>query len=330
MAGFIVKLVAFAALLFVLLELSARVVIFGPSGLDPRKVGVFQDRTPSSLVTFETDPRVLFEYRPNLDVFFKLVRFRTNSVGMRDQEYALAKPPNTFRVAVVGSSFTVPIGTEIEDAYHSLLEERFKRDFAPTTYEFLNFAIFLHAPSQVLATLHHKALRYDPDLILFAVTSMAAPRLLEKWDRVPPPKKLQVIPVGLRSYFVKLVRSRLGLGRAVGFKTPEFPKALAGEEDVISELARVGRELDVPVVVVRVELDNPEATPLEDAVEEKVWAEGMFYVDTRSPFRGIHPRDKWIYELDPHPNAAAHAIIAEVVAKAFEDYDLLPNRLSTE
>ena len=117
MARPLLKLVAFAALLFALFEASARVVIFGPAGLDPRKVGIFQDRAPSSLITYETDRRMLFEYQPNLDVFFKLVRFRTNSAGMRDQEYSLAKPAHTFRVAVVGSSFTLPAGARVEALY---------------------------------------------------------------------------------------------------------------------------------------------------------------------------------------------------------------------
>jgi hypothetical protein len=97
-AGF-VRVVAVAIALLLLLEWSARLVIFGRAGLDPRRVGILRDLDPAELVRYETE--LVYEYKPNLDVFFKGVRFRTNSRGMRDKEYTLAKPPGAFRVAVL-------------------------------------------------------------------------------------------------------------------------------------------------------------------------------------------------------------------------------------
>ena len=79
--------------LFLLLEWTARLVIFGPAGLDPRRVGILRDLDPAELVRFETEPELVYEYKPDLDLFFKGVHFRTNSRGMRDREYALEKPP---------------------------------------------------------------------------------------------------------------------------------------------------------------------------------------------------------------------------------------------
>ncbi len=66
----LVKLAVLATFLCVLLEASARVVIFGAAGLGPRKARPFQDLSPSSLVRSEIDRRMLFEYRPKPDVFF--------------------------------------------------------------------------------------------------------------------------------------------------------------------------------------------------------------------------------------------------------------------
>ncbi|MFH1799245.1 MAG: hypothetical protein ABH891_00160 [Candidatus Omnitrophota bacterium] len=58
------------------------------------------------------------ELKPNLNRYFKMARFRTNSAGLRDKEYPIRKAPGTFRVAVLGDSFTMPAGVEIEDAFH--------------------------------------------------------------------------------------------------------------------------------------------------------------------------------------------------------------------
>jgi hypothetical protein len=81
-----VRVAAVALALFVLLEWSARLVIFGPAGLDPRRVRILRDLDPAELVRYETEPELVYEYKPDLDVFFKGVHFRTTSRGLRDRE----------------------------------------------------------------------------------------------------------------------------------------------------------------------------------------------------------------------------------------------------
>ena len=102
----------------------------------------------------------------------RLAPFRTNSSGLRDTEYAFTKPDNTLRVVVVGSSFALPAGVAIEDAFHSLLEEQFSRDLAPLRCEFINFAVGMHHAEQVLAMLELRALDYEPDLVLVTATKL--------------------------------------------------------------------------------------------------------------------------------------------------------------
>jgi len=324
-ATLILRLGLLAISLGVILEMTARVVIFGPKGLDPRRVGIFQDLAPSELVTFDTERDILFQYKPNQDRFFKMVHFRTNSRGLRDKEYSLVKPPNTYRVAVMGSSFTLPAGVEIEDAFHSLLEKRLSTEFAPTSYEFINFAVGLHGPNQIVAMLLHRALEYAPDLITVSATAMAVPGFFQDWDALPPPNMLRLVdPQGPRSYFIRLVKSRLKIERLpFGLDPPAFPPLKPKGQDVISKLGEISRETGIPIVVVRIELDSKEPSPVERALERRVLAEGMFYLDTRSAFRGMNPSDFWIYELDPHPNRYAHAIFADSIENFLRAHDLL-------
>jgi hypothetical protein len=318
-----VSAVAFA--LFVLLEASARLLIFGPAGLDPRRVGLLRDLDPAELVRYETEPRLVYEYKPDLDVFFKGVRFRTNSRGMRDQEYALAKPPGTFRVAVIGSSFTLPVGVEIEDAFHSLLEQRCSRERAPLRCEFLNFAVGMHGPSQFLAMLEERALAFEPDLVLISVTALAAPRMFADFREVPPRDVLRLVaPGGPRSFLVKLIRSRLGLERPSFSAPPEASSApVPAPQQVVAKLGAISRERGLPVVVVRLEYAPGPPSALERRLEARVLAEGMLYLDTRLAFRGTRPQEFWIHELDPHPNRRAHARFAHVLDEYLKRRDLL-------
>ena len=45
-----------------------------------------------------------------------------NSDGLRDREHAKRKPLGTFRVAVLGDSFTLATHVDVEKTYWSVLE----------------------------------------------------------------------------------------------------------------------------------------------------------------------------------------------------------------
>ncbi len=290
----------------VLLEVTARVVVFGPRGLDPRRVGLLRDLHPEALVHFDTDPLLVYEYRPHIDVFFKLVPFRTNSHGMRDREYPFAKPAGCRRVAVIGSSFALPAGVPIEQAFHSRLETEL-----PGCTEFLNFAVGMHGPSQFLAMLRERALRFDPDLVVVSVTALSVPGMLGPWDRVPPPNVLHIVPRGPRSILDQLVRSRLGLRTRLiqeseSTRTADAPR----EQQVVTKLGELARARALPIVLMRLEVDAIAPTPRERRLERRARAEGLRYFDTRWAFRGQDHRSYRIFELDPHWNGDAHAIFA--------------------
>lgn len=223
-------LVAFG--LFLLLEMSARVYLFGFAGLLPERVNSIRGLPQTGFTQpAPADSGRVFELRPNLDGYFKLVPFRTNSVGLRDREYDLRKPENTFRVAVLGSSFAFPAGVAIEQAFHSVLEERLSAEFAPRRFEFINFSVGMYNPVQVLAMLETRALPYEPDLILFTATALAMPWLTGEY--APPPREESPVakppvrdrfqksyPV-LQSFFVRLLLQRLG-------QTPDTPQTHVG------------------------------------------------------------------------------------------------------
>ncbi len=54
-----------------------------------------------------------------------------------------------------------------------------------------------------------------------------------------------------------------------------------------------------------------------------IQAAGLHCLDTRHAFSGTEPREFWIYELDPHPDARAHAIFADVLARFLREKGLI-------
>jgi hypothetical protein len=297
-----------------LLELSTRVYLFGFAGLDPARIGSVRALPQTDLVRDSPHPQLGWELRPDADGYFKLARFRTNSRGLRDREYSLEKPPDSFRVAVLGASFTLPAGVEIEDAFHSVLEDRLSAGSDSLSYEFINFAVGGYGPRQCLAMLQLRALEYDPDLVLFALTRLSMPRFRQAWNRPLPtragPRRQHV---AYQSFLLKLVELRLGRSD-VSMERPKTSRRELGVPSILEKLGELSRERGVPVVVVLLEYDTTVSSLAEEFVVEEIREQGLHYVDTREAFTGTRPSEFWIYELDPHPNARAHAIFADVLA----------------
>ncbi|MCA9482472.1 MAG: SGNH/GDSL hydrolase family protein [Nitrospina sp.] len=92
----------------------------------------------------------------------------TNSDGLLDREYDKTPLAGTFRVAVLGDSFTA--GEEVKDGheFHALWEEELTRRFQHPV-EFINFGVGGIGPWKELQTYHLRAREYKPDLTVLAM-----------------------------------------------------------------------------------------------------------------------------------------------------------------
>jgi hypothetical protein len=121
----------------------------------------------------EHDP-LLFELKPNLHQTLFGQTFATNSHGQRDREYTVAKPPNVFRIAVLGSSIDMGWGVGTEETYVNLLEDWLNvhaaRRGLTRRFQVINFAVAAYSPMQRLETFRRNALTFSPDLVLYSAT----------------------------------------------------------------------------------------------------------------------------------------------------------------
>ena len=94
-------------------------------------------------------------------------------------------------------------------------------------------------------------------------------------------------------------------------------------ENVLERLAAIQTATGIPIVVVRLEFGGAKKRSVDLEIEKQTRALGIPYLDTRAGFEDTRASDFWIYELDPHPNAAAHEIFAELIADFLEAHRLL-------
>lgn len=95
---------------------------------------------------------------------------KVNSQGLRDREHALPKPPNVYRIAVLGDSYAEAMQVELERAFWAQLPEKLEAcGFAPgKKIETVNFGVSGYGTGLELLTLQNRAWQYSPDMVLLA------------------------------------------------------------------------------------------------------------------------------------------------------------------
>lgn len=93
-----------------------------------------------------------------------------NRHGFRDRDHDLAKAPPTFRVAVLGDSFTEALQVDREATFAARLETELRScpQLEGRAVEALNFGVSGYGTAQALLTLRHHAARFAPDVVLLA------------------------------------------------------------------------------------------------------------------------------------------------------------------
>jgi len=89
----------------------------------------------------------------------------TNSIGLRDYEYG-EKQDNTFRILVLGDSFTFGAGVELEDTYVKQLETILRSKNSSKEYEVINAGVMGYGTDQEFYYLKEWITKLKPDLVI--------------------------------------------------------------------------------------------------------------------------------------------------------------------
>lgn len=261
--------------------------------------------------------------KPDQRANYRGVLYTTNSRGLRNAEIPLIKPPDTFRIAAIGDSYTMGSGVRAEQAYPALLEAVLAGSEGTRRFEVVNLGLSGLSLEQSLNVRVPVGLEYSPDLFLygFTVNDLEGPnyRAHTRTARVVTGSRL-----------LDLLRERWDYMRDLLWPSPSsymreldenyFHNELAWSdfEKALDRLAALARDRDACVVV----LIHPQIMllwpwhPFERhyrAVAQAARQRGMFVVDGAPPFLGQDPARYRCGPYDWHPNAAGHAVLADVL-----------------
>jgi hypothetical protein len=127
-----------------------------------------------------------------------------NSKGIRDREYEIPKPPDVFRIIILGDSITFGMGCKTLETYSKILEKKLNENlYTAKKYEVLNAGVYAYNAMQKVIFLESRLLEYDPDLVIFEFYNDDYQRTaLLKLDNMPDvPKGEDSIPIGKKEIF---------------------------------------------------------------------------------------------------------------------------------
>ena len=122
--------------------------------------------TLGHMIRLSTNPKIIYEFKPDLDVVFIDAPTTINSAGFRGPLYPETKPPGTRRIVGLGDSFMFGHGVGDDDVYLRVLEGLLNSFSTGTRFEAINTAVPGYNTVMEVETLRAKGLAYEPDIVL--------------------------------------------------------------------------------------------------------------------------------------------------------------------
>jgi len=138
---------------------------------------LFPQNVDDRMNIYKSDSIIGFTYAPNATTHQKgreyNVYFQINSAGLRDRKYE-KKENGTFRVLLLGDSFSVSHGLEIENSLPRQLERALqaavKADGIDTTIQVVNAAVGGYSPYNYWKAYGRWRPMYEPDLVFVGLS----------------------------------------------------------------------------------------------------------------------------------------------------------------
>jgi len=261
---------------------------------------------------------LLNDFLPNSSAIAAGELATTDSLGLRDREYALAKPPGVYRIVLSGASHEAGTGVKDLESFENLVEDRLNAEFAGSfgkRFEILNLSVGNTGLFQKVARLEMKGFDLQPDMALITVYA---------------PEKVFIFP--------KLIRAlKSGFEPPPGFR--EYLADLYAKADIHPDtpnlviLSRLRPHLhDMyawlvnrfkteckqrgirPLVIYRPQPD--EALHPEEFVqlEESVRENDLGFLDLSGAFDSVADRQSLVLApWDSHTNTRGHQLLADAL-----------------
>jgi hypothetical protein len=264
------------------------------------------------------DPSLSFAHVPNRSAFLMGVPFSINSHGLRDREYSESKPPDVYRIVILGDSTTVGWGVPVDQTPSKILERELNlASKSGRRFEVLNAGVGNYGTVQEAAHYRTFDRAFHPDLVILQYFIN---------DAEPVPKERSPGLLG-RSYLLAFTISRLdntlrAMGNRPNWKEyyaglynddrPGFQAAKQALVELNSSVRNDGAKLLVAILPELHEINQSYPfTQQTQKIKDVLASVHVPVIDLIDGLRNHGPeRSLWITDADDHPDGKANALIA--------------------
>lgn len=316
-----------------LLELLARIFNWAPVA-----TGFFG---PQDSVRMSSNPKLIYELKAGSGGI--------NSDGFFDKERSIPKPPETFRIAVLGDSVAFGAGVEQKNNFPSVLESLLNK-LKPyvntkTKFEVLNFSVYGYNTNNEIEVLKTKVGKYAPDMIILAYTlndNDPIPHAFPVWLNFTKPVA-RPPQFFFKFWHLPLTRFLIRHSHLFRFIVKKIwalnvNNAFLGEDIDHHKLVREGfsdlkifsQKNNIPVIILFHPLldyeTNSDSDKEASIIRDLAVQNGFIFVDMLENYRKLidTPKRLWIKDaknpMDKirdfcHPNTAGHQAIARTLSR---------------
>jgi len=182
---------------------------------------------------FKLDPELGSKHMTNKRITWRSEGYAQSYLdadGMREPGLTVAKPANTYRVALLGDSMVEGLQVPIEDTFGQILSRQLSQP-GGRQVQVLNFGMSGYSTAQEYLQLKKAVLKYQPDLVLLCYNSRD---IFENWSPAD-----QVI-TNVRPYALHLPGGRLVVGNDTVLAWLKSPRArLLRQVDWLRQNSRI-------------------------------------------------------------------------------------------
>lgn len=263
------------------------------------------------------------------------------SLDNRDYYYPRQKSTDTYRIVVVGDSFTYGGSLQFYDNFAKRLERTLNLNDKQRRVEVLNWGVPGYATFQEAELVRRAMKNYDPDLVILQIT-LNDPEIgpfrqthHKSWlERITEKK-----PIFDSWRSLKFVANRIHNSIANRDYMDHYRQIFEPSSDnwrrfseSIHHIAAVSEDYKKPVFSVifplfshTVDSSYPFSGMHEQIIAQLSDAK-LPYLDLRETFNNVpHERLEVIIGEDPHPNLIAHALAADAIYRELERRKLVPS-----
>ena len=261
---------------------------------------------------------MLTDINPSVSTFLGGAPISSNSLGMRDREYTTIKPPNTYRIVLLGSSHDLGSGIKEDETYENVVEDRLNHELPDShysRYEILNMSVGMSGLFQRLLRLEQQGFQFKPDAVILSVAAGDEQFLFRHLSRAlslgiePPPDYRQILERVTRSAGIDRKMPEVMIERRLQPYGDEL------YEWAFQRFAQQCKQRGIhPLVVFRpapVDFQGVEQADRSEVIR-LARAAGLEVIDLSPAFDSVRDRNTLIIaKWDHHTTARGHRLLAD-------------------